>query len=508
MACPLAGLNRSVAHASLDHLRATFGDLHRYTENDPESRDAVLETVRSICSPEETQALLAEFHKLTETLSETLPDKAIDDATLWSSLTLIADTISINQDMADIPQTEGLHQLCLRALSHEAPSTQVLDFISRCEITNELADALLDRIDIHPSHPLYWIVADKRPAHPRVQRQREMVLRLQDQDSFRPTMDDIYEFGKLVPLGSLMSRQWPRSGLEIETTVFGGPAKVPDGAVMGTDVARHGNILELRLDHGGHPEVLTYDAAWRRRYFEIWRWGRVSRSVNTSIHLHSEGVLKIGNAQVMFGSDTDDCRINNHGTIEVRTVLEGYKGGQGYPELPSPILLELLHSLDMSDPVLPRIAEMYLKTGVYGSRLSRSTNELVTARDGLAYLLERGSEHELETLAYNLATIPAEHQAEVITVILKRGSDSGLEALARNLATIPAEHQTRVITALLERDNSRGLEVLARNLATIPAEHQARVVAAVSERGCIVPELYNSSRRSLTIGASSKNGVA
>jgi hypothetical protein len=481
---PVAGLNRTIANEGLSHLFDTFGHLQRYSEGEPGARDAVLETLRTIRSPEEIEQLHEDFHVLADKLVELLPDQALDSPALWSSLTHIADVISINTDMADIPQSQGLHELMLRALNRPKPPREALDLTSRLELTNDTVDALLDGLGNHPNHPLYWIAGDLRPDHPTVQKQRNLVSRLQKADDFKNELisismaGDIGELIRLLPLGSLVDEHtWPRSGLELETTVFGGVAKVPTGTKMGTDVAS-GNtkILELQLDDKTDPTVLNYDAGWRQRYFEVWRWSQVARSVDTSIHLHSEGTLKYPLAQKVFGSDENDCRANSLGTVEVRTALSGYEGGgQGYDDMPPLALLELLHTLDT--PALAMLSDLRLRDTEYASRLSTENISVYSEEVSVAKALESDDRHILQLLVGDIASLEGEMREKVEAKALASDDSYILGLLVGNIASLEGETREKVEAKALASDDSYILRLLVGDLASLEGETREKVEA-------------------------------
>lgn len=350
---PVAALNRLINTNELDSLRETFGDLHQYNELGP-----ILDVLNEQCTLEQLEQINKDFNALLEQLHDRAPDETLTGDTVWDYVGLMADYISVQSDMKDIALTEPALDLMLRGLNGLELPEKLLDFISHFDVSKELAGRLLDRIDCHPNHPLYWWIASRCPDHPEVISQRNAVASVREGDLAAIASLDPQ---KLLPLGLLVQEQdfFPRTGIELETTAFVDAVKVPQGTMMGTDEAYRGEtVLELRLDHAADINVLNYDEKWLERYFKIWRWEKVARGISSSVHIHSEGIDEIKSAfsRVHFGIDRDSCRNNELGTIEVRTALKGYIDqhlqGSGYQELPHPSFIELMHQCAQPESIL------------------------------------------------------------------------------------------------------------------------------------------------------------
>lgn len=375
---PAAALNRVIAEAELNTLRKSFRpNLADYSE--PE---AVLETLNSRLPDAERGPATSEFYDLLGEIGERVNKENLDSPGLWGYLDFIADYLSIEHDMEDLPMTDRVLELCLDGLEvSTTDNSKLLDFISHFDIPEVLADKLIDSLSVNSDHPLYWWVASRAPHHPDVVRQKSLVNLALEKTVPILNIED------MLPLGSLdLNLDWPRTGLDFEVKPRVSAVKAPKGTLVGEDMSSGTYTqLELRLDHTLTSEVLNYDDDWLKRYFEIWRWEKASRSSSQSIHIHSEvgqdlAAYKIAHAHLLFGNDVDDCRYNELGTMEVRTALPGYaqdKVELGYKSLPPPSLIELLHLAGGDNHVLSSLSANRVMTTDYQSRITAGGKKLL-----------------------------------------------------------------------------------------------------------------------------------
>ena len=414
-----AALNRVIDSASLDSLKEKFGKLQQLSK-----RDKLLSVLNSRSSEEELAAITSDFYSLLGEVHARASSKVLEDGRLWDYLGAMADYLMIESDMQDLAMDDDTLQLILRGLDNHNTPEKLLDFIAHFDIPRELAGKLLDRIDDHPNHPLYWWVASRCPDHPVVAQQRRAVEALAAGDKSESVHLNLKT---LLPLGSLLpDRTFPRTGLELETTTFVDTVKVPEGTVMGYDGAKDvDGILELRLNHEGDRSVLNYGPEWLHRYFEVWRWEKIARGVSSSIHLHSEGdsPVKLERAKGLFGIDNDSCRDNDLGTVEVRSALRGYIDERfesgGYNELPPPALIELLHSAGEINSPLFLAVKGHLdctawrgRAGDYGEYSRQVGGQLLKALEDNDARLCRRLFHRVGGLSYDM-------QAAVVEAAMK-----------------------------------------------------------------------------------------
>lgn len=494
---PAAALNRVIAESELDGLRATFGNLNDYIE---------LQNILSLLNKQETsdsfEIILREYYQLIERVDEKIDDSLLSEPGVWDFLKLMSDYLMIQSNMSDLPMSDSLLMLADRGLSTDKPPKKLLDYLSNFDIPKELADRLLDRIDINPNHPLYWWIASKSPDHPTVVHQREAVEGiLNDTASITAITDpaSLMPFGAL--LGSAASQQFPKTGLELEANCPVGAVKVPGGTRMGTDIAYNnsGTILELRLDDKSNPDVIEYGPDWLHRYFEVWRWEQTVRSLSSSIHIHSDGQgpLKSAYARVMFGYSMADCQNNNsHGTIEVRTALSGYVGNSdetGFPELPHPALIELLHLCDKPNSAGFALSKARIELTVFRSRIAADPEDIVRAKVNQSIL-------DLELTHMPFLTM--QQLAEIVEGIINLSNNDKNYILIDRLDDLDPELRERIVEYLLAQNHGFSIRELARNVDNLEPRLQKRffehilqddkvgaVISMLSAADGLIPEL-------------------
>ena len=460
-----SALNRLMSNNSLGTLQGVFGEMQQYSEisnvikllnGRPDSEEQLRDVTK------EFYDLLASVHSLTS------PDM-LNTSNAWDFLDLMADYISIQHDMVDLPMTEEILELIINNLaSSSEDNSKLLDFISHFDIPSEIASSLIDQLESNPNHPLYWWVASRCPNHPTVRDQREAVLDIIQANPEQ--MIDLQNIRNLMPLALLLPDKpmnWPRTGLELEPNTPIRSVKVPYGTLMGEDVPGTGK-LELRLDHSRHPEVIDYGSDWLRRYFEIWRWEKISRSLSSSIHVHSELPEATGYHLIIpyvFGIDENDCRHNDLGTAEIRTALSGYRDrnntqATGFSELPHPSFIELIHAVTVRDIGLMKILHGRLFQTPYINRLTRG---------GSANIATSTSTEHLEFAA--------------ITAYLDSRDSYVLTKLAGISGNLSPENQTRVVAACLDSEYSYVLRRLASVSGSLSPENQTTVATVCLASG-------------------------
>ena len=414
-----AALNSVIDSASLDSLKEKFGKLQQFSE-----RDKLLSVLNGRSSEEELDAITSDFYSLLGEVHARASSEVLEDGRLWDYLGVMADYLMIESDMQDLTMDDDTLQLILRGLDNHNIPEKLLDFIAHFDIPRELAGKLLDRIDDHPNHPLYWWVASRCPDHPVVAQQHRAVEALAAGDKSESVHLNLKT---LLPLGSLLpDRAFPRTGLELETTTFVDTVKVPEGTVMGDDGAEDvDGILELRLNHEGDRSVLNYGPEWLHRYFEVWRWEKIARGVSSSIHLHSEGdfFMKLERAKNLFGVDDNSCRYNSLGTVEVRSALGGYVDnrldGRGYSELPPPVLIELLHLVeDTHSPLFLAVRGRLGQTawrsriGDHNKYAQQLDEQLLNALENNDFQVCKKLFHRVDRLSHNMQATAVEMAME------------------------------------------------------------------------------------------------
>lgn len=393
----------------------------------------VLDVLNGQCDPSELEEIARDYYALIEQVDTHASDAVMEHPALWDYLGVMADYLSIQSNMDDLPMSESLFSLIHRGLSATTVPEKQLDFISHFDIPKEIAEKLVDRVSDNPNHPLYWWVASRCPDHPTVVTQRQFVNALRTGENIPIGNVNHIDPALLMPLGLLFNPgevTFPRTGIELETNAFVDAVKVPSGTVMGTDSAEDDEILELRLNHSGQPEVLDYGTPWLRRYFEIWRWEHTARAISSSIHIHSEGQepAKVGYASLLFGPDHNSCRTNNLGTIEVRTALQGYIGPVfsedipaqcqefvGFPELPPPCFIELLHQCGNPEDPLYELSLQRLRYSIYIKRLNPTP-----PHDLVLQLLDPSAEHtfdEIDHLVDIVGSFSLGQQEQLISLV-------------------------------------------------------------------------------------------
>ena len=505
-----AALNRVIVSASLDSLKEKFGKLQQFSE-----RDKLLSVLNSRSSEEELDAITSDFYSLLGEVQARAGSEVLEDALLWDYLGVMADYLMIESDMQDLTMDEDTLQLILRGLDNHDIPEKLLDFIAHFDIPRELAGRLLDRINDHPNHPLYWWVASRCPDHPVVAQQRRAVeaLAAGDENAFAHLNPET-----LLPLGGLLpDRTFPRTGLELETTTFVDAVKVPEGTVMGEDCAENvDGILELRLNHKGDRSVLNYGAEWLHRYFEVWRWEKIARGVSSSIHLHLDGSspAKLERARHLFGLDDDSCRYNNLGTVEVRSALDGYideeLDGRGYSELPPPALIELLHLVEDIDPLLFLAVKDRLEWTAWRSRVSDNYDkylqrvgkqliegvqnsdyeslELLDQVGGLSYDMQAAvveamiAHNEYDLLIFYFHLLNFEMQKVVVGVVGEDKIYTDLH-IVNHIGSLEPEIRMSMINSVLTRGNRVLLYYLARNINELTEDQQCELVEVVMREG-------------------------
>lgn len=506
-----AALNRVIDSASLDSLKEKFGKLQQLSK-----RDKLLSVLNSRSSEEELAAITSDFYSLLGEVHARASSKVLEDGRLWDYLGAMADYLMIESDMQDLTMDDDTLQLILRGLDNHNTPEKLLDFIAHFDIPRELAGKLLDRIDDHPNHPLYWWVASRCPDHPVVAQQRRAVEALAAGDKSESVHLNLKT---LLPLGSLLpDRTFPRTGLELETTTFVDAVKVPEGTVMGEDCAENvDGILELRLNHKGDRSVLNYGPEWLHRYFKVWRWEKIARGVSSSIHLHSDGnsPAKLERARHLFGLDDDSCRYNELGTVEVRSALDGYideeLDGRGYSELPPPALIELLHLVEDTHSLLFLAARGRLGQTAWRSRVSNNYDkylqqvgkqliesvqnsdyesliELLDQVGGLSYDMQAAvveamiahNEHDLLIFYFHLLNF--EMQKVVVGVVGEDKIYTDLH-IVNHIGSLEPEIRMSMINSVLTRGNKVLLHYLARNINELTEDQQYELVEVVMREG-------------------------
>ena len=195
---------------------------------------------------------------------------------------------------------------------------------------------------------------------------------------------------------------------------------------MGDDGAEDvDGILELRLNHEGDRSVLNYGPEWLHWYFEVWRWEKIARGVSSSIHLHSEGdfFMKLERAKNLFGVDSNSCRYNSLGTVEVRSALGGYVDnrldGRGYSELPPPVLIELLHLVeDTHSPLFLAVRGRLGQTawrsriGDHNKYAQQLDEQLLNALENNDFQVCKKLFHRVDRLSHNMQATAVEMAME------------------------------------------------------------------------------------------------
>ena len=166
--------------------------------------------------------------------------------------------------------------------------------------------------------------------------------------------------------------------------------------------------------------------------------------MSSSIHIHSDGQSgnKFATAQWLFGADPNSLRLNGLGTIEMHSALAGYIDNQfdeacGYPELPPPAIIELLHSCSEPDSALFLMLQQRVGYTDWRSRLG----------DKQAFCAGLAAQYEQ---------------------IMKNGwSKVGIDfraALVEQFANLSPEQQTRVIDMMRAEGNTEMSMALGHNI--------------------------------------------
>lgn len=473
---PAAALNRVISENNYQQLKLTFGELHKYSN----SQD-LLALLNSAETEESLDKAMREYYSLIESVERKADDEVLSNAGIWDFLGLMANHFMIQTNMRDLPMSDQLESLLSRGLDSEHPPEKLLDFIANFDVPSSIAKKLMDCIDTSPNHPLYWWVASRCPDHPRVVKERASVRSYIRGES---DITSIEHPQALLPLGLLLDEteyQFPKSGLELETNCPVKAVKVPEGTKMGLDVADVEKILELRLNDARNADVLIYDKQWLRRYFEIWRWEKVSRSISSSIHLHSDGCsdLKLERAAEHFGEDEDDCRENyRHNTVEVRTALSGYvmdKGDEsrGFDELPHPSLLELMHSCENPASLIYTLALVRIMSTPYRFRIiSDLGKEIADPSERRTTIYDR---HESTAIRSREEVEAAEEIAELTL----DDENCPLEDLIEKISLLSIDMQKRTVEATLINSDSYLLERLMDSLSDLAPSLQEQITESV-----------------------------
>ena len=460
-----SAFNRMLSGSGLSNLRQCFGDMFQYIRLDDEvDNRANVKNILELLSyghfKGDKDQIQQEMDVFVGKVNQSAPAEVLKRRDLWSYLSLMSDYFLIENNCKDLRMTDNVLELICKTLDNGGPVTdELLNFISNYDVPSEVAGKLLDRMGERPNHPIFWWMVSRCPDHKIVREQREFVKEmLQPEDGSDISRFNPVAVDNLLPLGVLLDgeQKFPRTGLELETTVFVGLVKVPDGTLMGVDATYHErDILELRLDDARDEGVLEYGVDWLKRYFEVWRWSRVARCINTSIHLHSEDKnrQRISQARQRFGSDEDDCRYNEElGTVEVRTALEGMEKQDSAVPFPPPSFIELIHFCDnklLSGMLMTRIDEAR-----YDSRLAPDDSERQSQTiNTILAILASEDPYYITKLIPVFDKLTSRQQDEAISVILASEDPYCITKLIPIFDKLTSEKQDKAISVILASED-------------------------------------------------------